>query len=159
MDSEKELCEFIERRKEQRKRAQAASAEIWQQPLKLTHLIQSQGTSFWNRLLEKLEQTVNALHEVDFTGSVSPFGEEIVRVSVNNKSLPAIHSWTDLIRDDNRIRCSVLNGGIYYLDFVVISDSRIALQDTQTNSDFMDPGKTAIYVIERMINVIERVLG
>jgi hypothetical protein len=158
--SEKELSEFIERRKEQRKRAKASSAEPWQQSLKLATLIKSQGTSFWGRLLEKLESTVSALHEIDFTGSVSPFGEDIVRVSVNNRSLAPIHSchsWTDLVRDGDRIRCSVLNGGIYYLDFVAISDAELALQDIQQNGDSMDEEKTAVYVIERMVNIIERV--
>ena len=156
MNSEKELSEFIERRKEQRKRANAASAETQKQYLKLTSLIQSQGASFWSRLLEKLQLTVNVLHEIDFTGSVSPFGEGIVRVSVSNKLLTPIHSWTDLVRDGDRIRCSVLNGGIYYLDFVAISHTKLALQDTQKNADAMDEGKTAVHVIERMVNVIER---
>lgn len=124
--------------------------------MKLTSLIRSQGASFWNRLLKKLELTVNALHEIDFTGSVSPFGEDIVRVSVSNKLLPPIDSWTDLVRDGDRIRCSVLNGGIYYLDFVAISDTKLGLQDTQRNGDAMDEEKTAVHVIERMVNVIER---
>jgi hypothetical protein len=50
-----------------------------------------------------------------------------------------------------------LNGGIYYLDFVAISDAELALQDIQQNGDSMDEEKTAVYVIERMVNIIERV--
>jgi hypothetical protein len=158
VNSDKELSEFIKRQKEQRKRAKVSAAETRQQSLRLTALIQSQGARFWSRLLKKLESTVNALHEIDFTGSVSPFGEDIVRISVSNQSLPPVQSWTDLVRDDGRIRCSVLNCGIYYLDFVALSADQLALQDIQRNDDAMDEGKTAVYVIERMVNVMERAL-
>jgi len=159
MDSKKELYQFIEKQKERRKFAKNASPQMQQQSLKLSSLIQSQGSIFWNRLLKRLESTLNALHEIDFAGSASPFGEDIMRVVVNSRSVKTIHSWTDLVRDGDRIRCSVLNGGIYYLDFVAISDSEIALQDTQLHGDPMDEGKTAVYVIERMVNIIERALG
>jgi hypothetical protein len=158
VNGDKELSEFIKRQKEQRKRAKAAAAETWHQSLKLTSLIQSQGARFWSRLLKKLEFTVNALPEIDFTGTVSPFGEDIVRISISNRSLPPVQSWTDLVRDDGRIRCSVLNCGIYYLDFVALSADELALQDIQRNDDAMDEGKTAVYVIERMVNIMERAI-
>ena len=158
VNSDKELSEFIKRQKEQRKRAKVSAAETRQQSQRLTALIQSQGARFWSRLLKKLESTVNALHEIDFTGSVSPFGEDIVRISVSNQSLPPVQSWTDLVRDDGRIRCSVLNCGISYLDFVALSADQLALQDIQRNDDAMDEGKTAVYVIERVVNVMERAL-
>jgi hypothetical protein len=157
VNSNRDLFEFIERRKAQRRLTKASDTAM--RHLHQTDPGQSQITSFWIGLLEKLELTVNSLHQIDLTGSVSPFGQGIVRVSVNNKLLLPVHSWTDMVRDGNRIRCSVLNGGIYYLDFVLISDTEIALQDTQTNSHSMDPEKAAIYVIERMVNVIEHALN
>lgn len=157
MDDDREVSQFIARWKARRKQAKTAT-EMSPKSLKLTNLIESQITTFWTQLLKRLELTVNALCEIDLSGSVSPFGEDLVRISVTDRLAPPIHSWTDLVRDGARIRCSVLDGGIYYLDFVAISDTELAIQDIQRNGDLMDVKTSAVYVIERMVSILDRAL-
>lgn len=106
-------------------------------------------------LVKELEFTVSTLHEIDVTGSISPFGEEIVRVSLNDNSAQPLSTRTDLILDGDRIRCSVADGGIYYLNFTAVSDTEIAVRDIQREGDSMDALKTAEYVVDRMLNILE----
>src|SRR5277367_1741949 len=145
MDSEKVLPEFIQKRKERRRRSELSSAERGSPPLKSASISRPQRTEFWKQLLR----------ELDFIGSISPFGEEIVRVSLHDDSIPPLSTRTDLILDGDLIRCSVLNGGIYYLNFTVLSDTKVVVQDIQRNSGSMDARKTAEYVVDRMLNILE----
>jgi len=155
MDSEKVLPEFIQKRKERRRRSELSSAERGSPPLKSASISRPQRTEFWKQLLRELEFTASALCEIDFIGSISPFGEEIVRVSLHDDSIPPLSTRTDLILDGDLIRCSVLNGGIYYLNFTVLSDTKVVVQDIQRNSGSMDARKTAEYVVDRMLNILE----
>lgn len=155
MDSEKLLPEFIQKRKE-RRCSQLSSPESGGNPIpKPDSVSRRQRTEFWKQLLKELEFTASVLCEIDFTGSVSPFGEEIVRVSLNDASIPPRSTRTDLILDGDRIRCSVLNGGIYYLNFAALSDTEIVVQDIQSNAGSMDARKTAEYAVDRMLNILE----
>jgi hypothetical protein len=155
VDSEKVLPEFIQEWKERRKRSELSSAESGNPSPKPGSIAQRQRTEFWKLLLKELEHTVSAVREIDITGSISPFGEEIVRVSLYDGSTPPISTRTDLILDDDRIRCSVLNGGIYYLNFAALSDTKVVVQDIQRNGGSMDARKTAEYVVDRMLNILE----
>jgi hypothetical protein len=153
MDSEKVLPEFIQKRKE--RRPELSSAENGNPSPKPGSIAPPQRTEFWKQLLKELEFTASALREIDFTGSISPFGEEIVRVSLHDDGIPPISTRTDLILDGDRIRCSVLNGGIYYLNFASLCDTKVVVQDIQRNGGSMDARKTAEYVVDRMLNILE----
>ncbi len=155
VDSEKVLPEFIQEWKERRKRSELSSAESGNPSPKPSSIAQRQRTEFWKQLLKELEFTASALREIDFTGSINPFGEEIVRVSLSDDGIPPKSTRTDLILDGDRIRCSVLNGGIYYLNFAALSDTAVVVQDIQRNGGSMDARKTAEYVVERMLNILE----
>jgi hypothetical protein len=155
VDREKVLPEFIQEWKERRKRSELSSAESGNPSPKPSSIAQRQRTEFWKQLLKELEFTASALREIDFTGSINPFGEEIVRVSLSDDGIPPKSTRTDLILDGDRIRCSVLNGGIYYLNFAALSDTAVVVQDIQRNGGSMDALKTAEYVVERMLNILE----
>lgn len=154
MNSERVLPEFIQKRKE-RRRSELSSAESGNPSPKHRSIAQRQRTEFWKLLLKELEFAVSAVREIDSTGSISPFGQEIVRVSLSDDGIPPISTRTDLILDGDRIRCSVLNGGIYYLNFAALSDTKVVVQDIQRNGGSMDARKTAEYVVDRMLNILE----
>ena len=147
--------EFIQKRKELRRRAELSSEKKRHRSQSADPVARYQKTEFWKLLLQELEWVVTALHEINFTGSISPFGEQIVRVSLRDVGSPSASTRTDLILDGDRIRCSVLNAGIYYLNFTALSDAQIAIQDIQRSGNPMDPRKTAEYVVERMLNILE----
>lgn len=128
--------------------------ERWN-PSTLNSVFRTQIHQFWKQLFEDLKIIVDVLREIDFTGSLSTFGDEIVRVSLSDATLVDVFTRADLILDGERIRCTVLNGGIFYLDFVTTSGNEIVVQDIQQNGDPMDAWKTAEYVIDRMVNIIE----
>lgn len=155
MDSKRALPEFIQKRKDQRRREVASSVDREDRLPERDSMIQLQSKGFWKVLVKELEFTVSTLHEIDVTGSISPFGEEIVRVSLNDNSAQPLSTRTDLILDGDRIRCSVADGGIYYLNFTAVSDTEIAVRDIQREGDSMDALKTAEYVVDRMLNILE----
>ncbi len=155
MDSEKLLPEFIQKRKELKRRSELSSAESGNPRPKPGSIAVPQRIKFWKQLLKELEFTATALREIDVTGAINPFGEEIVRVSLNDDSIPPLSTRTDLILDGDRIRCSVLNGGIYYLNFAAASGTEIVVRDIQSKGGSMDARKTAEYVLDRMLNILE----
>lgn len=155
MRSQREYSELIQRWKDRRARSELSSTEKRKRFPRRDALVHSHSAKFWTVFLEELEANISALHEIHFSGSVSPFGKAIVRVAISDDSKPFLSSRTDLILDNDRIRCSVLNGGIYYLNFTPISDTQIVVHDIQAGSDPMDPCETAEYVIDRMLNIIE----
>lgn len=155
MDGKRTLPEFIRKRKELERRSGSYSAEGGNRSPNLESIVRLQSKRFWKLLVKELELTVSALREIDVTGSISPFGEEIVRVSLNDNSASPTSTRTDLILDGDRIRCSVADGGIYYLNFTAVSDTEIAVRDIQRDGDSMDALKTAEYVVDRMLNILE----
>ena len=108
---------------------------------------------------QKFLQILVSLHEIDFTGSISTFGEGIARITLVDDKLEGVSTRTDLILDGERIRCSVLNNGIFYLNFVAFSDNRLFVQDIQRDVDPMDALTTAQQVVDRMLNIIEWTRG
>ena len=106
-------------------------------------------------MLDELEFVVSAVREINVTGCINPFGEEIVRISLNDDSAPPAFTRTDLILDGDHIRCSVLNGGIYYMNFAAASNAEIVVHDIQRNDGSMDAQKAAEYVVERMLNILD----
>ena len=155
VDSEKVLPEFIQEWKERRRRSELSTAESGNSSPKPAPIARTQRIEFWKQLLKELEFTASALRQIDVAGSISPFGEEIVRVSLGDDGIPPKSTRTDLILDGDRIRCSVLNGGIYYLNFAALSDTKVVVQDIQRNGGSMDARKTAEYVVDRMLNILE----
>lgn len=155
MDKESQLPEFLQKRKGLQRRIDASPAEKANRSPKADSIIRLQSAGFWKRLLGALELTVKALREIDVTGSINPFGKEIVRVLLNDNSTPPVSTRIDLILDGDRIRCSVMNGGIYYLNFVAVSDTQIEVRDIQNDSDSLDARRTAEYVVDRMLNILE----
>ena|SRR5215467_4144489 len=147
-----DLPEFIQKHRELRRHSDLS---LVQNLSALEPVFRTQIHQFWRRVIEQLRCTVNNLGEIDFTGSISSFGEEIVRVSVSDIRLTSTSTYTDLILDRERIRCSVLNGGIYYLNFVTSSGNEMAAQDIQKDGNPMDARKTAEHVIDRMLNILE----
>ena len=95
------------------------------------------------------------MQEIDIKGSISPFGEDISRITLSDDSVPPVATRTDIVLDGDRIRCSVLNGGIYYLSLATFHDAEIFAQDIQADDAPMNAQKTAEYVISRMVNIIE----
>jgi hypothetical protein len=154
MDSEKVLPEFIRKRKELRESWESTSAGRGSISRHDASTAQ-QRTQFWKRMLDELACIMSDVREINVTGSVSPFGEEIVRISLNGDGTQAAFTQADLVLDGDRIRCSVLNGGIYYLNFAAVSDTEIVVQDIQKNDGSMDARKAAEYVVERMLNILE----
>ena len=95
------------------------------------------------------------MQEINIKGSISPFGEDISRITLSDDSMPPVATRTDLVLDQDRIRCSVLNGGIYYLNLITFHDKELYAQDIQADDSPMNAQKTAEYVISRMVNIIE----
>lgn len=95
------------------------------------------------------------MQEIDIKGSISPFGEDISRITLSDDSVPPLATRTDIVLDGDRIRCSVLNGGIYYLDLAAFHDKEIFALDIQADDAPMNAQKTAEYMINRMVNIIE----
>lgn len=95
------------------------------------------------------------MQEIDIKGSISPFGQDISRITLSDGSVPPVATRTDIVLDGNRIRCSVSNGGIYYLGLAIVHDKEIFAQDIQRDDPLMNAQKTAEYVISRMVNIIE----
>jgi hypothetical protein len=153
MDSKRELPEFIRKRKELTdSNSSLAGKGSIPTPDGSTPL---QRTEFWKLLLDELAFIMSAMREINVTGRISPFGEEIARISLNDDGAPPTVTRTDLVLDGDRIRCSVLNGGIYYLNFAVVSDTEIVVQDIQRNDGFMDAREAAEHVVDRMLNILE----
>jgi hypothetical protein len=155
MDTQRMLPEFIQKRKDLKITSQVSSARKWQQYPNPGSITQSQSLGFWRHLNDELRFTLSATQEIDIKGSISPFGEDISRITLSDHSLPPIATRTDIVLDGERIRCSVLNGGIYYLDLVIFHGTEIFAQDIQADDTPMNAQKTAEYVISRMVNIIE----
>jgi hypothetical protein len=155
MDCQRVPPEFIQKWKEQRRHADLPAGDEEFRPLKHNPVTPAQSAEFWKLLRKELEVTVNALCEIGIISSVCPFGEEILRISLNDDGLQPIFTSTDAVLDGDRIRCSVLNGGIYYLNFFYQAGTGVVVQDIQRERDFMGPRKAAEYVLDRMLNILE----
>lgn len=159
VDRERKLPEFIQKRRESRRRLEVTWGERWSRSSASDFIIQTQSHEFWKRFLDELKCIISALHGIDFTGSISTFGEGIARITLGDDRLEGVSTRTDLILDGERIRCSVLNNGIFYLNFVALSDNRLSVQDIQKDVDPMDASTTAEQVVDRMLNIIEWTRG
>src|SRR5215475_2017235 len=124
----KDLSEFIQKRRELKRHSDLTLVE---NSLALEPVFRTPIQHFWRRVIEQLRCIMHALDEIEFSGSISTFGEEIVRVSLRDARSEGTSTYTDLILDRERIRCSVLNGGIYYLNFVTSSVKEMAVQEIQ----------------------------
>ena len=155
MDTQRTLPEFIQKRKDLKITSKVSSVKKWQQYPNPRPIAQSQSLGFWRHLNDELRFTLGAMQEIDIKGSISPFGEDISRITLSDDSVPPAATRTDIVLDGDRIRCSVLNGGIYYLDLATFQDKEIFAQDIQADDTPMNAQKTAEYVISRMVNIIE----
>lgn len=155
MDIQRELPEFVQKRKDLKIASKISIARKWQQYSNPRFVTQSQGFRFWQSLNEELRFTLGALQEIDIKGSISPFGNDIARITLSDDIVPPVVTRTDIVLDGNRIRCSVLNGGIYYLSLVTFHDEEIFAHDIQANDPPMNVERTAEYMLSRMVNIIE----
>src|SRR4051812_7699204 len=84
--------------------------------------VEMNAPKFWMNLLEKLKIAVDALPILKMAGSYTAIGHDSVRINVSSPGLFANFTYTDLFRDDNGIRCSTVDAGVYHLLFCVIGD-------------------------------------
>jgi hypothetical protein len=142
MDTQRMLPEFIQKRKDLTITSQVSSARKWQQYPNHRSITQSQSFGFWRHLNGELRFTLGAMQESDIKGSISPFGEDISRITLSDDSVPPVATRTDIVLDEDRIRCIVLNGGIYYLSLATFHDKEIFAQDIQADDTPMNAQKT-----------------
>lgn len=154
--SEKLVPEWMQKKQRDAELAEAREEARLQRQLAAERLIEIEGPCFWKALLGHLKIAVDALPVLKLAGSLSPVGLESVRISMNRPGIFPNMTYVDLFRDAVQIRCSVLNGGVHNLRFCAISDTAIAVLPGQDSHTPMTAEMASQYIIQSMIDVIER---
>jgi hypothetical protein len=146
------------RKKQAEQEAAAKTEDLRQQRIVAAALlIDRDGQKFWEELKKKLAVAVEFLPDLKLTGSISPTGNDAIRILVNKPGMFANQTYTDLFynREAKEIRCGILNGGMYSLRFCLVTDeSRVAVISSR-QSRVMDTEAAAQHVMEKMIDYIE----
>ncbi|MGC2475807.1 MAG: hypothetical protein WA485_15810 [Candidatus Sulfotelmatobacter sp.] len=146
------------RKKQAEQEAVARTEDLRQQRIVAAELlIGRDGQKFWKELKEKLAIAVEFLPDLKLSGSISPTGDDAIRILVNKPGVCANQTYTDLFynREAKEVRCGILNGGMYSLGFcVVTNENRVAVISSR-QPGVMDPEAAAQHVMEKMMDCID----
>ena len=119
-------------------------------------LLDRDGQRFWKEFKEKLAVAVGFLPDLKLAGSISSTGDDALRISMNKPGVFLNQTYTDLFynREAKEIRCGILNGGMYSLEFRVVAEENRVVVVSSRQSGLMDPEAAVRCVIEQMIDSI-----
>jgi len=146
------------RKKQAEQEATARAEDLRQQRIiAAALLIDRDGQKFWKELKEKLAIAVEFLPDLKLSGSISPVGDNAIRILVNKPGPFANQAYTDLFYNSEakEIRCGILNGGMYSLGLCVVTDENRVAVISSRQPGAMDSEAAAQHIMVKMIDSVE----